>query len=115
MPRRARCATYELGGPDVYTFRELMRYILDVTGRRRLLIDLPYNVASFEARFLEWLPKPLLTRDQVELLKRDNVVGEGARTLRDLGITPTPMEVVVPDYLQRYARYGHRVRVSHGR
>jgi uncharacterized protein YbjT (DUF2867 family) len=104
----ARGAIYELGGPAVYTFKELMRYILDVTGRRRPLIDLPYNVASFEARFLEWLPKPLLTRDQVELLKRDNVVGEGARTLRDLGITPTPMEVVVPDYLRRYARYGHR-------
>ncbi|HET6522498.1 MAG TPA: complex I NDUFA9 subunit family protein [Geminicoccaceae bacterium] len=101
-------ATYELGGPAVYTFRELMRYILDVTGRRRLLLDVPYGLASFEARFLELLPKPLLTRDQVELLKRDNVVSEGARTLRDLGIAPTPMEVVVPDYLRRYARYGHR-------
>ena len=94
--------TYELGGPQVYSFAELMRYILDVVDRRRLLVPISFGVAELLARFLQLLPAPPLTRDQVELLKTDNVVGAHARTLADLGITPTPIELVVPDYLVRY-------------
>jgi len=101
--------TFELGGPQVYSFEELMRYMLEVIGRRRLLIPISFGLATFQARFLEWLPVPPLTRDQVELLKRDNVVAEGARTLADLGVTPTPIELVVPDYLARYRPYAARV------
>lgn len=98
----ARGQTYELGGPKVYSFAELMRYMLQVVGRKRLLVPLSFNLATLQARFLEKLPVPPLTRDQVELLKRDNVVADDARTLHDLDLTPTPIELVVPDYLARY-------------
>ena len=94
--------TYELGGPQVYSFAELMRYMLEVLGRRRMLVPLPFGLAELQARFLELLPVPPLTRDQVELLKTDNVVAEGAKGLADLGIAPTPIELIVPEYLARY-------------
>jgi uncharacterized protein YbjT (DUF2867 family) len=94
--------TYELGGPQTYTFAELMRYMLEVLGRRRLLPTVPFDVASLQARFLELLPAPPLTRDQVELLKVDNVVSAGASDLGTLGVTATPIELIVPQYLARY-------------
>jgi uncharacterized protein YbjT (DUF2867 family) len=93
---------YELGGPQVYTFAELMRYMLKVVGRRRLLPTVPFGLAKFQARFLELLPEPPLTRDQVELLKVDNVADPGMPGLQALGITPTPIELIVPQYLARY-------------
>jgi NADH dehydrogenase len=105
-------ATYELGGPRVYTFAELMRYMLQVLGRRRLLLNVPFGIATLQARVLEMLPEPLLTRDQVELLKQDNVVAPGMPGLAALGITPTPIELIVPQYLARHraapARAGER-------
>jgi uncharacterized protein YbjT (DUF2867 family) len=94
--------TYELGGPQVYSFAELMRYMLEVLGRRRMLVPLSFRMAELQARFLELLPVPPLTRDQVELLKTDNVVAENAEGLADLGIAPTPIELIVPEYLGRY-------------
>jgi len=94
--------TYELGGPKVYSFEELMRYMLSVIDRKRMLLPLSFELAALQARVLELLPEPPLTRDQLELLKVDNVVAEGALTLADLGITPTPIELIVPDYLTRY-------------
>jgi uncharacterized protein YbjT (DUF2867 family) len=94
--------TYELGGPQTYTFAELMRYMLEVLGRRRLLPTVPFDLASLQARFLELLPAPPLTRDQVELLKVDNVVSAGASDLGTLGVTATPIELIVPQYLARY-------------
>ncbi|MFQ5959228.1 MAG: complex I NDUFA9 subunit family protein [Alphaproteobacteria bacterium] len=97
---------YELGGPQVYSFREVLEIVLRESGRRRLLVPLPFWVASLEAWFLERLPKPLLTRDQVKLLARDNVVAAGALGLADLGITPTAVEAIVPAYLGRYRRAG---------
>ena len=103
-------ATYELGGPEVLTFRQLMEYVLQVTERRRLLIPLPFPLAKLKATFLQYLPKPLLTPDQVELLKADNVVSAAAqsdgRTLLGLGIMPTAMEVIVPSYLWRFRKTG---------
>ena len=96
--------TYELGGPRVMSFREILQYILQTTGRCRPLITLPFSLASLKAMFLEFLPTPPLTRDQVQLLKYDNVVDKDARTFADLGITPTPIETVVPDYLARYSK-----------
>jgi uncharacterized protein YbjT (DUF2867 family) len=104
----SRGETYELGGPRAYTFEETMRYMLEVIGRKRLLVPISFRLASLQARFLELLPSPLLTRDQVELLKVDNVVGEGVHTLADLGVKPTPIELVVPDYLIRYRAYPSR-------
>lgn len=96
-----RGKTYELGGPRVYSFRELLQLVLDASHRRRFLLPIPFAVASLQAAVLERLPTPPLTRDQVELLKRDNVVGGQEPTLADLGITPTPAEAVVPGYLGR--------------
>jgi NADH dehydrogenase len=97
-----RGRTYELGGPHTYTFAELMRYMLEVIGRRRVLMNVPFGLAQVQARMLELLPQPLLTRDQVELLKVDNVVAPGAADLAALGIAATPIELVVPRYLGRY-------------
>lgn len=94
--------TYELGGPGVYSFAELLAYVLEVTGRRRLLLPLPFPLARLQARFLELLPSPPLTRDQVSLLERDNVASPDMPGLRELGVAPTPLEVVVPSYLQAY-------------
>jgi uncharacterized protein YbjT (DUF2867 family) len=103
-------AVYELGGPEVRTFRELMEYVLATIERRRLLIPLPFGLAKFQSYFLQLLPKPLLTPDQVELLKRDNVVSEQAKrerhTLDDLGIDPVAIEAIVPSYLWRFRKSG---------
>ena len=98
--------TYELGGPRVYTFKELMELLLAQIGRRRLLLPLPFALADLQAMFLEKLPVPPLTRDQVKLLRHDNVVSPGALTLADLGITPVAAESVVPTYLDRYRKGG---------
>ena len=102
----ARGRTYELGGPTVYSFRELLEIMLKQIGRKRLLLPLPFGVASFMAFFLQLAPKPQLTPDQVKLLKRDNVVAPTAQTLADLGITPTSVEVGIPAYLWRYRAKG---------
>ena len=94
--------TYELGGPRVYTFKEILQLLLREIRRRRLLVPWPFALAEVQARFLELLPVPPLTRDQLRMLRRDNVVSEGALTLADLGIAPTAAEVILPTYLDRY-------------
>jgi uncharacterized protein YbjT (DUF2867 family) len=103
--------TFELGGPRVYSFRELMELVLRETGRKRPLVNLPFSLASLEAAFLEWLPRPPLTRDQVKLLQRDNIVAAGSLGLADLGIAPTAVELIIPTYLDRY-RHGGRWRAA---
>jgi NADH dehydrogenase len=109
---------YELGGPDVYTFRQLMEFTLATIERRRLLLPLPFGVAKLQAAIFELasklplriLSKPLLTRDQVELLRYDNVVSDTARrdglTLEGLGITPQSVAAIVPTYLWRFRKAG---------
>jgi NADH dehydrogenase len=103
---QARGRTFELGGPSVYSFKELLQLILRETGRKRALIPLPFGLASFQAIFLQLLPNPLLTTDQVRLLKTDNIVSPTAAGLADLGITPTSVEAVIPSYLWRYRSRG---------
>jgi uncharacterized protein YbjT (DUF2867 family) len=98
--------TYELGGPRVYTFKALMELILAETKRKRLLVPVPWAMARCQGALLQLLPDPPLTLDQVRSLERDNVVAPGARTLRDLGITPETAEAIVPTYLDRYRRGG---------
>jgi uncharacterized protein YbjT (DUF2867 family) len=102
--------TYELGGPKVYSLRALTELLLQEIRRKRMLVDLPFGLAAFKARFLALLPNPPLTPDQVEMLKRDNVVSSGALGLEALGITPTPVEVVLPGYLDRFRRGGWYAR-----
>jgi NADH dehydrogenase len=102
--------TYELGGPHVYSFKELMRLLLKTIRRKRFLVPLPWTVAHAQGAVLEVLPKPPLTRDQVKLLERDNVVAEGALGFPDLGIAqPHSVEVIVPTYLDRYRPGGRFV------
>jgi len=100
--------TYELAGPRPLTFRELLRYVGEVTGHRRPLIDLPMGLARLQARLGEFLPNPPLTRDQLLMLGRDNVPMPGALGLADLGIQPKALEAVVPTYLTRYRQGGGR-------
>jgi NADH dehydrogenase len=98
--------TYELGGPKVYTFRALMETMLQEIKRNRRFIDLPFGIASLQARLMSLLSKPPLTPDQVEMLKRDNVVANGALDLHTLGIEPTAVEAILPTYLDRFRRGG---------
>jgi NADH dehydrogenase len=98
--------SYELGGPSTYSFKELLQLILRETGRNRALVPLPFALASLNAMILQLLPNPILTVDQVRLLKKDNVVAPTAAGLADLGITPTSAEAVIPSYLWRYRAKG---------
>jgi NADH dehydrogenase len=101
---------YELGGPDVRTFEQLMRYVLATIERKRLLVPVPFFAAKIKAALLQYMPKPPLTPDQVELLRVDNVVSEAAkaegRTLQGLGIAPESIEAIVPSYLWRFRKTG---------
>jgi uncharacterized protein YbjT (DUF2867 family) len=93
---------FELGGPDVYSFRRLMEMTLHHIGRRRLLLPVPFAVMSCGAVFAGLLPNPPVTQDQLRLLKLDNVVGRKALGLADLGIIATSTAAVLPGYLDRY-------------
>jgi len=101
---------YELGGPDVFTFKELMEFVLATIERRRLLVPLPWGLARLQAALLGLMPKPLLTPDQVELLRYDNVVSDAAkiegRNLEGLGIVPHAVASIVPSYLWRFRKAG---------
>ena len=101
-------AIYELGGPRVWRFRELLAYILKETGRRRPMVDLPMGLARIQARMMELLPGKPLTRDQLLMLASDNVTGPDMPGLKELGVVPTPVELVVPTYLRRFQPGGGR-------
>lgn len=103
--------TYELGGPQTYSFKELLQFTLAATGRKRLLAPVPWPIATLMGLAGEmsgYLPfvSPFLTRDQVENLKIDNIVADGAKSFSDLGITPEALEAIVPAYLVRFKKYG---------
>jgi len=93
---------YELGGPEICSFRQLMELTLTYSQRRRLLIPVPFSALHIGAAVAGLLPNPPLTTDQLRLLRLDNIVGKGALTLDDLGITATAIDAVVPGYLARY-------------
>lgn len=104
-------ATYELGGPEVLTLREINQIILATTDRERLLMPLPFGLAKLEALLLQFAPSPFtLTRDQVTLLQSDNVVSDAAKaaglTLEGLGITPDSLEAIAPQYLWMFRPQG---------
>lgn len=108
--------TYELGGPSVYSFRELMALVVKETQRNRPLVALPYGVANLiglagdiqaaAKGAIGLIPRPELTRDQVELLKHDNVVSGDLPGLTELGVQPTALEPILPTFLYRYRRHG---------
>jgi NADH dehydrogenase len=98
--------TYELAGPEVMTFKDVLRTVLRETHRKRMLISLPFGLARFKAAFLGLVPNPILTVDQVRMLESDNVPTAGALGLRDLGIVPTAAEAILPSYLWRFRKHG---------
>ncbi|OJW50613.1 MAG: complex I NDUFA9 subunit family protein [Alphaproteobacteria bacterium 41-28] len=102
---KARGCTYEVGGPSIYSFKALMKYLLKTIHRKRLLIPLPFWLAKGMATFTQFLPNPPLTPDQVELLKSDNVVSSDSLKTEDLGIRPKALEALVPLYLARYSAF----------
>ena len=102
--------TFEFGGPEVFTYRELLGFILATIERRRLLLPIPWGIARVMGIVMGFLPKPMLTEDQVEMLRNDNVVDPRAEqagtTLRGLGIAANGIEAIVPAYLYRYRKAG---------
>lgn len=117
---KAAPGIYELGGPDVETFRDLMRRMLHVIRRRRLIINIPFFAASImggafdllQAVTLGLIQNGMVTRDQVRNLRADNVVTPCAKGFADLGITPTAMEAVLPEYLWRYRPSGQYAAIK---
>jgi NADH dehydrogenase len=116
----AAAGVYELGGPEAATFRALMAKMLGVIQRRKLILGLPFWVARVIAGGFDFLasatggiiPNPVVTRDQVKGLRVDNVVAAGAKGLADLGIVPTAMEAVLPEYLWRYRPSGQYAAIK---
>jgi len=108
--RASQSAPYELGGPQIMTMREVMERVLAYTMRSRPLVPVPFWFAKLQGAFLQWLPKPPLTVDQVRLLQTDNVVSDAAnkagRTLEGLNIDPVAVASVVPDYLEQFRPRG---------
>ena len=97
---------YELGGAEIFTFQQLMNILLKEIQKRRFLIPIPFSIAKFMARILQLFPKPLITTDQIEMLKEDNVVSNNYGTLRDLNIEPTTIESILPHYIYRFRKGG---------
>jgi uncharacterized protein YbjT (DUF2867 family) len=102
--------TFELAGPKAYSFRELLELMLRETGRKCTLVSIPYGLAEFQAVFLQLLPKPPLTCDQVRLLESDSESSGNLPGLAELGIAPTALELVLPTYLDRFRRGGRAWR-----
>lgn len=101
-PENTAGKTFEIGGPEVYSFRDLLKDMLAITRQRCCLMPVPFWLASIKAFFLQFLPVPPLTPDQVRTLKTDNVVSEGSLGLDDLGIKANSVEVIAPTYLKRF-------------
>ena len=97
---------FELGGPENYSFKELMEILLKEIKKKRFLMPIPFGLAKFQSYFLQMFPKPLLTPDQVELLKHDNIVSGDYPTLNDLGIIGTPIQSILPKYIYRFREGG---------
>ena len=97
---------YELGGPKNYSFKELMEILLIEIKKKRFLIPIPFGVAKFHSYFLQMMSNPLLTPDQVEMLKHNNIVSGDYPTLKDLGVSGTPIHSILPKYIYRFRTGG---------
>jgi uncharacterized protein YbjT (DUF2867 family) len=97
---------YELGGPENYSFKELMEILLNEIKKKRFLVPIPYGLAKFQSYFLQIMSNPLLTPDQVELLKHNNIVSGDYPTLKDLGIAGTPIQNILSKYIYRFRTGG---------
>ena len=97
---------YEIGGPENYSFKELMEILLAEIKKKRFLIPIPFGAAKFQSYFLQMMPNPLLTHDQVELLKHNNIVSGDHPKLKDLGISGTSIQSILPKYIYRFRTGG---------
>ena len=97
---------FELGGPANYSFRELMEILLIEIKKKRFLVPVPFGFAKLQSYFLQMMPNPLLTPDQVELLKHNNIVSGDYPELKDLGIIGTPIQNILPKYIYRFRTGG---------
>jgi uncharacterized protein YbjT (DUF2867 family) len=104
--------TYELGGPEVATYAELMDILLHEVRRKRFLVPVPFFIGDIQATFAGLLPNPPVTRDSMKSLREDNVVSDDANTLADLGVQATAMQTILPTYLHRYRKGGRIGRAS---
>ena len=93
---------FELGGPNVYSAKQIMELLLTHTGRRRILFPAPFWYLSTVAWFIQMLPWPLFSVDMVRFMRSGNVVSDGAKTMADLGVAATPIDAVLPGYLARF-------------
>lgn len=110
--RKAEGQVYELAGPETLSLKEVYEKLFEYTRQDRLLFPLPFSLAKVQAFFMGIMPKPPLTRDQIESLKTDNVMNEGALGLSDLGVNPTGLDIILPTYLTRYrsgGRFGDKM------
>ncbi|MEM6810857.1 MAG: complex I NDUFA9 subunit family protein [Pseudomonadota bacterium] len=96
----------EMGGPDIVSFKEIYEILLEQTKRKRLLLPLPFPIATLQGKVMGLLPQPPLTADQVTSLKFDNVISGQYKTIDDIGLNPTPMSVILPTYLKTYRKGG---------
>lgn len=99
---QTKSKTFELGGPTVYTLTQIMEFITTTIQRKKIFVSLPFFVSKILGYFLQILPHPPLTSDQVELMKKDSVVSNKAWTFKDLGIQPKDVQAIVPEYLKSY-------------
>ena len=104
--------TYEIGGPKTYSFKELMQIMLRYIERKRYLLSIPFGFAKFLSYFLQYLPGKLITPDQVELLKQDNVCNPNYPGLESQNVSPTPLEIILPAYLSRYRPGGRYIKMT---
>ena len=96
---------FEFGGPDIFSFKELLQILLKIINRKRILIYIPRKIAILMAKFFQVLPNPLLTEDQIKLLDNDNIVLNTNYTFRYLDINPVSLELILPEYLKRFKKY----------
>ncbi|MBA3678183.1 MAG: complex I NDUFA9 subunit family protein [Sphingosinicella sp.] len=105
-PEKCAGKTYELGGPQVMTMREIYEYVCDATRHERSIVDVPDTIGALAAKFTGWLPGAPITQDQWLMLQADNVTSANAPGLKDLGVTPTPLAAVSEGWLTRYRDHG---------
>ena len=105
-PRAYEGKVYQLGGSEILSFRQIYEKLFQYTGRKRCLITLPFGLAKIQATFLSMMPNPMLTRDQVESLKTDNVVTQDALGIDQFGIAPKALDLILPEYLEQYRSGG---------
>jgi len=97
---------YEIVGPEIYSFRELLEIVLKLVNRKKFFLNIPFSIAKIQAFFMQMMPNPLLTTDQVEILKYDNIATGMNPTIFDLDISPSTIESILPDYIYRFRKGG---------